>query len=234
MACATAMSYNGGMRRQLIKLFVSGLVYAGIFWLTTGRFDWWRGWFYIGLSVAGGLFISAIVRRMNPQLLVQRAKVQRGTKRFDKIIMTIYLLLMIALPAVGGLDAGRFGWSSMPAWTVYAAVLVQCVAIVPMTWALAVNPFAENTVRIQTERGHKAVAAGPYRIVRHPMYAGMVVGVLAAPPLLGSVWAFVPAGLIAVLIVVRTALEDRALRGELGGYREYAERTRYRLLPGVW
>jgi protein-S-isoprenylcysteine O-methyltransferase Ste14 len=89
-------------------------------------------------------------------------------------------------------------------------------------------------VRIQQDREHTVQTGGPYRFVRHPGYAGGAIGYLATPLALGSLWAFIPAGLLIVVIVVRTALEDKTLRDELVGYAEYAQRTRYRLLPGVW
>ena len=101
-------------------------------------------------------------------------------------------------------------------------------------WAMLANPFFEKTVRIQEERGHHVATGGPYRFVRHPGYVAFILMGFALPLGVGSAWALVPAGLNAALIVARTALEDRTLRRELPGYAEYAQRTRYRLLPGVW
>jgi protein-S-isoprenylcysteine O-methyltransferase Ste14 len=89
-------------------------------------------------------------------------------------------------------------------------------------------------VRIQTDRGHTVITSGPYRFVRHPGYLGLIIFTLATPLLLGSRWAFIPAVLMLVLIITRTALEDRTLQSELAGYPAYAERVRYRLLPGIW
>jgi protein-S-isoprenylcysteine O-methyltransferase Ste14 len=101
-------------------------------------------------------------------------------------------------------------------------------------WALSSNAFFVATVRIQADRGQTVVSGGPYRYVRHPGYLGSILLHLGVPFLLGSLWALIP-GFVAVLVmVVRTALEDRTLRAELSGYEEYAERVRYRLLPGVW
>jgi len=102
------------------------------------------------------------------------------------------------------------------------------------TWSMAVNPFFEKTVRIQTERGHRVIDTGPYHVVRHPGYVGFFGWSLSVPLLLGSWWAFLPAFAAAIGIVIRTALEDRTLRAELTGYEEYATRVRYRLIPGVW
>ena len=103
-----------------------------------------------------------------------------------------------------------------------------------LTWAESVNKHFEPTVRIQTERGHTVVDTGPYTIVRHPGYLAASLLVLGMPLALGSFWALIPAVISYLLLVVRTALEDRTLQDELPGYREYAERVRYRLIPGVW
>ena len=101
-------------------------------------------------------------------------------------------------------------------------------------WATGSNAFFSLTVRIQKERSHAVATGGPYRFVRHPSYAGGILFELAAPIMLGSWWALIPGGLNAILFVIRTALEDKTLQAELDGYQEYAQRTRYRVLPGIW
>ena len=102
------------------------------------------------------------------------------------------------------------------------------------SWALIVNRFFSGTVRIQTERGHHVVTDGPYRIIRHPGYAGSLLGYVFIPILLDSLWAFIPAVLLIIVMFIRTASEDSTLQTELPGYAEYAEKTRYRLIPGIW
>jgi protein-S-isoprenylcysteine O-methyltransferase Ste14 len=113
-------------------------------------------------------------------------------------------------------------------------VIVMIAGYSFSSWALIVNRFFSGTVRIQTERGHHVVTDGPYRIVRHPGYAGGLLGFVMIPFLLDSLWALIPTFLLTVVLVVRTALEDATLQKELPGYAEYAQRTRYRLIPGVW
>jgi protein-S-isoprenylcysteine O-methyltransferase Ste14 len=108
------------------------------------------------------------------------------------------------------------------------------LGVIPLFAALTTNPHLETTVRIQKDRGHKVITTGPYRFVRHPMYTGVLLMYAGWPLILGSMWSYVVVGIIVVLFVVRTALEDRTLRTELEGYEAYAGRTRYRLLPGVW
>ncbi len=102
------------------------------------------------------------------------------------------------------------------------------------SWAMASNAFFSTVVRVLADRGHTVCSTGPYRFVRHPGYVGAIAQSFSAPLLLGSLWALIPAGLAALFLIVRTALEDRTLHAELDGYRGYAARVRYRLLPGVW
>ena len=101
-------------------------------------------------------------------------------------------------------------------------------------WSMVVNPFFEKTVRIQTDHGHRVIDTGPYAYMRHPGYVGFAGWMLSTPLLLASTWASIPALVSVVLLVIRTALEDRTLHEELPGYAEYASRVRFRLIPGVW
>ena len=115
-----------------------------------------------------------------------------------------------------------------------AALVIAALAYAISPWAMRVNAYFSKIVRIQEDRGHSVVSSGPYRIVRHPTYLGTILFELVTPIMLGSLWALIPGALTALLFIVRTALEDRTLREELPGYQAYAERVRYRLLPGVW
>ena len=108
------------------------------------------------------------------------------------------------------------------------------IGMVGLTWAESVNKFFEPTVRIQTDRGHKVIDTGPYAIIRHPGYVSGFLLFLGMPLALGSLWALIPAVLMCLLLVLRTIWEDQTLREELAGYEEYAQRVRYRLIPGVW
>jgi protein-S-isoprenylcysteine O-methyltransferase Ste14 len=108
------------------------------------------------------------------------------------------------------------------------------VGLAIVTWAEAVNKFFEPTVRIQTDRGHHVVDRGPYAIVRHPGYVGSFLLFGGIALCLGSLWALIPAGLASALLIMRTRWEDQMLQAELPGYKEYTQRVRYRLLPGMW
>jgi protein-S-isoprenylcysteine O-methyltransferase Ste14 len=148
--------------------------------------------------------------------------------------MVIFTPAFLAIYVTAGFDAVRFEWSTMPLWLWPLGLALWLAGYALFTWSMGVNPFFEKTVRIQTERGHRVIDTGPYRFVRHPGYLGFFGWGLSTPLLLGSWWAFLPALLSMVSLVIRTALEDRTLREELAGYREYASKVRYRLIPGIW
>jgi protein-S-isoprenylcysteine O-methyltransferase Ste14 len=218
------------LRMILVPALLVGAPFAG-----AGRLDWGRGWIYVAMYMVSGTAILAIGRHYNPSLVEARKKWLRcDTRRPDRVFLTAFVPLALAQPLIAGLDAERFRWSSMWPGFVYVGVALFALATVVVAWTMAVNPFAEPTVRIQKERGHTVITSGPYRIVRHPLYAGEILMVVAAPLVLGSVWALVLSGLMIVLFIARTSWEDQTLRRELPGYEEYAARTRYRLAPGLW
>jgi protein-S-isoprenylcysteine O-methyltransferase Ste14 len=218
-----------------IATVISATVASGvILFAAAGRLDWTGGWIYLGVHFGCVTAASIFLLVTNPELLNQRGRRHSNTKTFDKVFAAFYVLLLMALPLVAGLDAARFGWSSMSRAALAAGVLLFGAGEAPIIWSMAVNPFLEATVRIQSDRGHRVISAGPYRFVRHPMYVGLILQHMAVPLILGSKWAYVPAGLIALLFIMRARLEDRTLRRELEGYLQYAHSTRYLLLPGIW
>ena len=170
----------------------------------------------------------------NPVLRQERWKEREDSKSFDRTITYVYLSMLLAMTLIGGLDNGRFGWSSLPAWSVPLGVLLHVLGQLPMLWAFSTNPHLETTVRVQKDRDHKVITTGPYRFVRHPMYLGLIVMLVAWPLVFGSAWAYGPALVAFVAYLIRTELEDRTLQRELPGYAEYARSTRYRLVPFVW
>jgi protein-S-isoprenylcysteine O-methyltransferase Ste14 len=147
----------------------------------------------------------------------------------------LFLLVVLAVPVVAGLDAVRNRWSSLPFWTVYLGIAIHAAGDALLLWTMVANPFLEKVVRVQTERGHYVIKTGPYAIVRHPMYLGVILMFVAAPLVLGSVWTFAPVvAMLLLLLMVRTVLEERLLRRDLPGYEQYMNQTRWRIIPGIW
>lgn len=225
---------RAGLWRRGFQLLFAEALYGLILVGAAGSWAWPRAWLYILFSIVLVAVDAAYVLPRNPLVIIARGQGHKDTKTFDKVITPIYAALILSTLVVAGLDAVRFGWAPLSwPWAVLGVALLAA-GMVPVAGAMAVNPFLETTVRIQTERGHHVVGHGVYRYVRHPMYVGSLIQYLALPLVLGSAWAFVPAVACMVCLVVRTALEDATLRWELPGYEEYARVTRYRLVPGIW
>jgi protein-S-isoprenylcysteine O-methyltransferase Ste14 len=175
-----------------------------------------------------------ILRRVNPEVLVARSQAHAGTKRWDRIWLPFFLTAVYAIIPVAALDDGRWHWSDLPWWVCAIGYALLIAAMALVTWAEAVNKFFEVTVRIQTDRGQHVIDTGPYAIVRHPGYVAGSLLCIGTALCLGSLWALIPAGIASGLLILRTRWEDQMLQAELAGYREYTQRVRYRLLPGVW
>jgi protein-S-isoprenylcysteine O-methyltransferase Ste14 len=218
-----------------LKGILSGMVpvaiMGAVLFVSAGTLDWPMAW--VILTVMSGA--TALVTLLcSPDLIRERMERLAGAKDWDaRLVRALNLVGLLPL-LVAGLDL-RFNWTGGIPVPVQAAAL--CAFILGygiFSWAMLTNPFFSLVVRIQSERDHRPVTTGPYRFVRHPGYLGFFLVVLAQPLMLGSLWALVPAGVTAALFVVRTGREDATLLTELGGYREYAQEVRYRLIPGIW
>ncbi len=232
---ATTAETQAPVPKALVGLALTVMLvfFAALLFVPAGRLDWTLGWIYIAIVAASFIVSWAYLQHWNPQLIDRRMRLGKGTKTWDKIWFVLCTPVMFAVYVVAGLEA-RDGVSGLPpeAWLIGLAIFAAGSAM--LVWSMVVNPFFERTVRIQTEHGHYVIDTGPYAYVRHPGYAGLTGWLLSAPFLLASAWAFVPAALAWVGLVIRTALEDRTLHAELRGYSDYAARVRFRLIPGLW
>ena len=207
---------------------------VALFW-SAGRIDWWPAWAALAVMFVWIAGTAIVVLRLNPALLAERLGPREGAKSWDTAIVSTMGLVTLVRYIVAGLDQ-RHSWTGgLPVAAQIAALAVCAVGNdLLFLWAVTSNAFFSQVVRIQSERGQTVVTGGPYRYVRHPAYIGEILYELAVPVLLASWWAMIPSGLAAILLIVRTALEDRTLQAELAGYAEYARRVRYRLVPGIW
>lgn len=222
------------LARAFFQFIASFWIWAGLLFGAAGNLHWQRGWLHVGLWGATLAINLIVLLKVNPAIIQQRTKRQKVTEGSDKVLLVLMLPATLALPVVAGLDAVRFQWMPLPTWTILAGVVLHVAGGILVLWAMAVNPYLEKTVRIQEERGHQVITTGPYRFVRHPMYAGVLPMFAAMPLILGSCWTFLPVGVVAILLIIRTIYEERTLRNALSGYAAYAERTPYRLIPGLW
>lgn len=234
-ASAPRLTRSGILR--LITVAAHTIVLAAIFFGAAGTIHVPRAWIYYGGTLAYLVAAMAVIFALFPgvvEIVNARGRFQKGVKRWDKVFGVLYTVLLFVMPAVAGLDAGRFRWTEVPAFLFGPALAVTLLAYLLVHWAMVVNRHAETGVRIQEDRRHEVVSSGPYRFVRHPFYVSIIVTQLVYPLALGSLVAFGPVLAVIVLFVWRTAREDATLRAELPGYSEYASRVRYRLLPGLW
>ena len=220
--------------RWLVRETMGVIMVGVVLFLAAGTTDWPMGWALVGVTLVWVCANAMILIPHSPQLIAERLGPRKGAKAWDTAIMSVVGIAALGRLIVAGLDM-RYGWTAGITFPMQAVALVVAVLGYAFgVWAIAVNAYFSQIVRIQEERGHTVVTDGPYRFVRHPGYVGVVLFELAVPIMLGSLWALAVGGLIASLIVIRTALEDRTLQTELDGYPDYTRRVRYRLVPGVW
>ena len=237
---ALKKNFNKELRKVVVKSVIATcfilILNATIFFVSVGRLDLYRAWFYFAVIFTYSIFNLAALAKFNPELLKQRLLVKRqGSKLWDEILMrTCNIMLIFALPLIAGLDVGRFHWSSLSTYYVPLGFTLFIVGGFLTTRAMIENPYFETTVRIQDERSHRVITTGPYQVVRHPGYLGGLLMGASIPFMIGSLFAFIPAGAYVLLMIIRTWLEDRTLQRELNGYLEYVKQTSYRLLPWIW
>ena len=216
---------------------------AGIAWLMSamavaiflpaGTVVYWQGYLYWFVFLGAAVLITAYFLRHDPDLIRRRLAAgpsaeQRGTQ---KIVQTFASVLFLALFVVSGLDR-RFGWSSVP-----AVAVVLADALVAVGFAIVFLVFRENShasATIEVSAGQRVISTGPYRHVRHPMYAGALLLLAGTPLALGSLAALLLVIPFAVVLIARLLDEERMLSVELAGYREYCRQVRFRLIPYVW
>jgi protein-S-isoprenylcysteine O-methyltransferase Ste14 len=223
--------------RQWIGLVVFYLLIPLILLVCGGDFSWWQAWVYSLLFVAAGIGGRIWAEQRHPGLMAERQNIKhtQSAKAWDKVLAPLMALsLSFPLVIVAGLDH-RFDWSpAFPLWLIVLGFILITLGYAFAVWALVENRFFSSVVRIQMDRGHVVCDSGPYRIVRHPGYAGNLLPLLGIVLALSSVWTIIPAVAALIIAVIRTALEDRTLQEELPGYRDYTRRVRYRLIPGVY
>jgi protein-S-isoprenylcysteine O-methyltransferase Ste14 len=228
-------------RRKIVRWCVqsaAGLVgYGAILFLAAGTAGWVWGWVLLGVLAAVIASHVLVLVPINPEVLAEREEGlhAEGTKGWDRWLTSVAVAFgTVVLWVIAGLEM-RFRWTGgMPIVLHIAGLVVTVIGYAIFLWAMAANAFFAEGVRIQEERGHTVATGGPYQYVRHPGYVGAILAIVGGPLLLGSWWAWIPAVLSVAGYVIRTSLEDRTLQAELPGYREYAQRTRHRLIPGVW
>ena len=211
------------------------LVWTIIFFISAWRLDIPRAWLYILIALIGNIINTILILKYMRELYNLRGGGQRGTKKWDYAFLLVYFwTTLIVVPIVAGLEVGRFQLLNLDFPFIMIGIVLYILSYALVLWSMLVNQHFEGTVRIQEERDHKVISAGPYKLVRHPGYLGMIMGTFTPSFMVGSLFSLIP-GIIAITaIILRTHFEDKLLRAELLGYVDYAKKTRYRLIPGIW
>lgn len=221
------------LARQLgIWLVITGVVLFG----SAGTIDWPQAWVLLVELGVLGLASGISIARHDPQLMRERMRgpIQSEQKPWDRAVLIAVLGLFAALHVVAGLDAIRFHTSDMPLWLEVVGAIGVALGLYMFHVVMRANSYATAVVRVQNERGHRVISTGPYAFVRHPMYSGAILYFVGTALLLGSWYAVAIAFVIVALFGLRAVWEEQTLAAELPGYTAYAQRVRYRFVPGVW
>ena len=218
--------------KSIGKVGIFLLFIALSLFIPAGTIFWLEAWFYL---IIWGLFIFTVIYyldKKNPELLKKRLETPQPKEKWDKIIIPVLFILMIPLFIMPGLDAIRFQWSYIPLFFKIAGFIGTLVASIIYLLVLRENTYLSKGIEVQD--GHKVITSGPYKYVRHPMYTGIIIFLISHCLALGSLYTLIPAGLFIITFILRTFFEDNMLKNDLEGYKEYMERTRYRLIPYIW
>lgn len=231
--------YNISMKPQdLSKLKIKIALYfplafiilGAVLFIPAGTLNYWQAWVFLIILMATAFFVVIYFFQKSPEFLERRLKFKEKEPA-QSLIIAVADVIFFAGFIVAGLDF-RFGWSHVPAWLVLLADLVVILSYIPVFLAFRQNPFAARTVEIFPD--HKLINTGPYAIVRHPMYAGIIPMFLFMPLSLGSFWALFFMLPVLAIIVARTLNEEAVLKRHLPGYIDYCKKVRWRLIPYLW
>ena len=219
------------------KLVVAYFLVPLILIVCGGDLDWWQAWLYSVMILVSGIGGRIWAERRHPGLTSERQDKEniQKAKSWDKVLAPLMAISVVfPMVIVAGLDH-RYKWSpEFPLFLIVIGFIVTAFGYAFAAWALTENRFFYSVVCIRIDRGHVVCNSGPYRLVRHPGYAGNLPPLIGIVLALGSVWTLIPATIALAITVTRTALEDRTLQQELPGYRDYAQSVRYRLIPGIY
>jgi protein-S-isoprenylcysteine O-methyltransferase Ste14 len=230
------MNRSALLGKALLEVLAEFAVFAALLFISAGTLFWPAGWAFIVLFFGFALSLVVWLAREDPELLAERmsSPIQRGQPLWDKLFVAAVLVLFAAWLIVMPLDAVRFGWSDVPDWLQLMGTLGVVLSFYIMFLTFRENAYLALVAKLQEEKGQSVVSTGPYRYVRHPMYASMFMFFPGSALLLGSWWGLLLCALLLGLLVWRIPHEERMLENGLAGYDEYERNVRYRLLPHVW
>jgi protein-S-isoprenylcysteine O-methyltransferase Ste14 len=224
------------MRDAIIRNLGFNVLLCVLLFAPAGTLAWPQAWIFLAIFNGCGQAIGIWLLKTDPQLLAERMKSPLSANqrpRDRRVIAAIGVFFCVWLVFIA-LDARRFGWSHAPLWAQWTGAALIVGAFIGWVGVLRANTFASVEIRLQKERGQTVISSGPYAVVRHPMYAFAIPLFLGTPLLLGSLWGLLGLFVVMPLMAARALGEEAMLIDGLAGYREYAAKVRFRLLPGVW
>ncbi len=216
--------------RMIIFLTVSTI----ILFLIAGDWHWSGGWWYLGLQIVNMTLKGFLLIAARPELQERRKKPGEGTQGWDKVLSPLMALSTLTISLIAALGYRLAGKWAVDFWLRILFVIIATGGYLLTLWSMRKNAHFEGSVRIQSDYNHQAISDGPYRLVRHPGYLGLTLYNIVLPLVFESVWSFIGVGYYFIILIWRTYLEDRFLRENLPEYSNYAQRTRWRLFPGIW
>ena len=219
------------LKKKAVVLYLAAILVVGaVLFIPAGTFGFWQAWLYMAVLLTPVPFVGLYFLKHDPELLERRFKTREKEVKQKAVIKFASLIFLVGF-IIPGLD-WRFGWSSVPFEAVIAANALVFIGYAISFLAMRENSYAARTIEV--EKGQKVISTGPYSVIRHPMYVGVLLIYIATPIALGSYWALPPFLLLIPVIVFRILNEEDVLLRKLQGYKAYCKKVRYRLLPHIW
>ena len=212
--------------RVFFVYFIMGL----LFFLPAGTLKYWEGWVYMAVIAVPMIFFGVYMFKHNPKFLERRMRVKEKREK-QKLIVKLGILPFLLAFILPGFDR-RFGWSDISIPVTIAGLAMVLLGYLVTLYVFKTNSYASRVVEVEDEQ--KVITIGPYALVRHPMYSSTIIFYLFTPLALGSYWTVIPTLFIIPVLIVRIIDEEKELLDNLEGYREYMQKVKYRLIPGVW
>jgi len=201
-----------------------------MFFLPAWTLNYWQAWVYIFIVAVPAFFLGRYLYKHDRALLERRMRMKERLQG-QKLIVATSSLFFLATFLIPGFDF-RFHWSEVPLAVIILSDVLVMAGYLIVAFVFKANSYASRIIEVEINQ--RVITTGPYAVVRHPMYVGVLIFYIFSPLALGSYWAFIPAICIVPFIIARIKGEEKELLENLEGYRDYAAKTRYRLLPGIW
>jgi protein-S-isoprenylcysteine O-methyltransferase Ste14 len=218
------------LKKIIVRFSFLPLVLGLLVLVPARTLNYWQVYVYVGILVVPMIIVLIYFLRVDPRFLERRTKAKEKEKQ-QKLIAILSTLIFLAGFIIPGLDH-RFTWSQVPAYLSISADLVILLGYLIIFIVFRQNSYASRIIEVDEEQ--KVISTGLYGIVRHPMYVGVLIMYIPTPIALGSYWGLIPFALLPLSLALRIMNEEKVLSASLKGYKEYCQKTKYRLIPFLW